>query len=94
MPRKEPLKYRLRDLWIDIADGHTAQLSVQGLFAADPYNDARWLVQYAVVNGLPYVSRVFNVEDLNFNGQIVRFLAFDCSNYSFPAAVRDSVFTT
>lgn len=94
VPRREPLQFRLRDLWITVTGERIAQLATQGLFAEPPFDTARWLVRYEAIGGVPYVKRVFNVEDLAIAGQTVRFLSFACDGYTFPASVASGTFTS
>jgi len=93
-PLRDPLVYRLRDLWVDANSYRTLQLGVQGLFEGKPYDEARWVVTYVDFNGRSYVQQIHTDEILRFGmDRFVSGLQFDFVQYDFPPSLPDLTFT-
>lgn len=92
-PLRNPHVYRLRDLWVDSVTYATVQLSVQGLFEGKPYDDARWTVAFAPIDGRYYVQQIRTDDSLRFGmDRIVTGLEFDFVAYAFPEAIPGMTF--
>jgi hypothetical protein len=55
-PRRDPQKYRLRELWIDAYTFAVLKLVVQGNFINAPMSTVPWLVTFQNVGGLTYID--------------------------------------
>jgi hypothetical protein len=66
-PRRDPQKYRLRDLWIDAYTYSVLQLVVQGNFTNAPMSMVPWLVTFQTVDGLTYIDTESAQDALVFN---------------------------
>jgi len=87
-PLREPGRYRLRELWVGVADAQTLRLSVAGLFAGKPYDGARWTVDYVAEGGRPYVQQIKTTDTLRFGAdRSVRGLEYDFVQYAFPQTI-------
>jgi len=92
-PLRNPHVYRLRDLWVDTASSATVQLAVQGIFQGKPYDDARWMVGFAAIDGRSYVQQIRTDDSLRFGlDRIVTGLQFDFVAYAFPDSIPDMTF--
>ena len=92
-PLRDPLTYRLRDLWVDANTYRTLQVGVQGLFEGKPYDEARWLVTYVEFAGRSYVQQIHTDETLRFGlDRYVSGLQFDFVQYDFPQSLPDVTF--
>ena len=92
-PLRDPRRYRLRDLWVDASSFTTLRLAVQGLFAGKPYEDARWIVNYAEFDGRPYIQQIRTDDTLRFGlDRYVSGLQFDFVQYAFPGSLPDITF--
>jgi len=92
-PLHNPRVYRLRDLWVDSTTYATVQLAVQGLFEGKPYDNARWTVGFASIEGRSYVQQIRTEDALRFGlDRIVTGLEFDFVAYVFPDAIPGMTF--
>ena len=55
-PLEDPLKYRLRDLWIDTKTYLTQRARIAGNFTDAACERVSWLVQFTQIDGATYVS--------------------------------------
>jgi hypothetical protein len=54
---RRPKEYRLRELWLGANDYLPRQALLSGNFTVAPLVDVPWLVTFANVDGVPYISR-------------------------------------
>lgn len=67
-PRRDPGKYRLRDLWIDAYTYHVVKLVTQGNFTGPPMNAVPWEVTFQDIGGVTYVDTETADAPLVFRG--------------------------
>ncbi len=92
-PLRSPHVYRLRDLWVDMANYATVQLAVQGIFEGKPYDDARWTVAYTPIAGRYYVQQIRTDDSLRFGlDRVVTGLEFDFVAYELPVSLPAMTF--
>jgi len=88
VPLREPGRYRLRDVWVAVADAQTLRLSIAGLFTGKPYDGARWTVDYVAEGGRPYLQQIKTTDTLRFGAdRSVPGLEYDFVQYAFPQAI-------
>jgi hypothetical protein len=68
-PRRDPARFRLRDLWIDDASFVTHQAQVQGNFTAGPGPTLPWLIRFSVQGDLMYLSSETALAPMNYLGR-------------------------
>lgn len=68
-PRRNPARFRLRDLWIDDASFVTHQAEVQGNFTAGPGPALPWLIRFSVADDLMYLSSETALAPVNYLGR-------------------------
>lgn len=56
-PLREPLKYRLRDLWIDSHTYVTERARIGGNFTDVAAENVPWMVRFAQIGGATYIAR-------------------------------------
>lgn len=56
-PLRDPLKYRLRDLWIDTKTFVTARARIGGNFTDTACENAAWMVRFQQIGGATYIAR-------------------------------------
>ncbi len=57
LPLRRPKENRLRELWIGATDYLPRKASIAGNFTMAPLVDVPWTVDFAVIDGAPYVAR-------------------------------------
>src|SRR6185312_2528311 len=67
-PLRDPAKYRLRDLWIDVYTYEVLKLVTQGNFTGPPMNAVPWAVTFQDVGGATYVDTETAEAPLVFRG--------------------------
>lgn len=67
-PLRDPAKYRLRDLWIDVYTYQVLKLVTQGNFTDAPMNAVPWEVTFQNVGGVMYVDTETAEAPLSFRG--------------------------
>jgi hypothetical protein len=55
-PLRDPLKYRLRDLWIDVATYRTDRARIAGNFTDTAMEQVPWMVRFRQVGGATYIA--------------------------------------
>ncbi len=68
-PRKDPHRYRLRQLWVDVSTSATWRLSLALNFIRGPGTSAQWIVDFEDVDGIHYIAAENATEPLAFGGQ-------------------------
>ncbi|HXM07438.1 MAG TPA: hypothetical protein VN936_08235, partial [Candidatus Acidoferrum sp.] len=56
-PRHKPKDLRLRELWVGTGDFLPRQALISGNFTVAPLVDVPWLVDFSVVDGVPYIAK-------------------------------------
>ena len=56
-PLRKPKDNRLRELWVGTSDYLPRKATISGNFTTAPLVDVPWTIDFAVVNGTPFVSR-------------------------------------
>lgn len=56
-PTRDPLKYRLRDLWIDTTTYQTRRARIGGNFTDDATERVPWMVRFAQIGGATYIAQ-------------------------------------
>jgi hypothetical protein len=57
VPRHKPKDLRLRELWIGTSDFLPRRALISGNFTVAPLVDVPWLVDFRVLDGVPYIAR-------------------------------------
>lgn len=65
-PRRDPAKYRLRDLWVDVYSYSVLKLVTQGNFTGAPMNAVLWEVTFQDIGGAMYIDTEMALEPLAF----------------------------
>jgi hypothetical protein len=65
-PRREPAKFRLREMWIDAYSYDVLKLKIQGTFTGPPMNAVPWEITFQDVGGAMYVDTEKAEEPLAF----------------------------
>lgn len=68
-PRRDPAHFRLRELWIDEQRYATRQARVQGNFTAGPGPTLMWLIHFADVGSVTYITREDAMQPLRYLGR-------------------------
>lgn len=55
-PLRDPLKYRLRDLWIDTATYQTERARIGANFTDVAMEDVSWMVRFQQIDGATYIA--------------------------------------
>lgn len=67
-PRRDPTKYRLRELWIDAYTFQVVKLVTQGNFTGAPMNAVPWEVTFQDIGGAMYIESETARAPLIFRG--------------------------
>ncbi len=65
-PRRDPAKYRLRDVWVDVYTYVVLKLITQGNFTGSPMNAVPWEVTFQDIGGAMYIDTEKAEEPLAF----------------------------
>lgn len=68
-PRREPSRFRLRQLWIDAQTYATREAAVQGNFTAGPGPTLPWLIRFAISGNLMYIQDESAMTPVNYLGR-------------------------
>ncbi len=90
-PLRHPKDNRLRELWIGTADFLPRRAIVAGNFTVAPLVDVPWTVDFAVLDGAPYVSRESASSTLYLtHRRVVRDAIIAFENISEPTSIYDA----
>jgi hypothetical protein len=56
VPLRDPRRYRLRDMWVDVYTYHVLKIRVQGNFTGAPMTQVSWIVTFQDVAGSTYID--------------------------------------
>jgi hypothetical protein len=86
-PLRDPRRLRLRELWVSKRDYMTEKLVVEGISDGEPYDRARWVASYALLNGRVYLKQIKNESPLHFGLTTVQQMEIDFVDYHFPESL-------
>ena len=90
-PLRRPKANRLRELWIGMDDYLPRRAAVAGNFTLAPMVDVPWTVDFAIVDGAPYVSRETAAVTLRLpHHRVVRDATIAFEDVREPASIYDA----
>jgi hypothetical protein len=67
-PTGDPHRFRLRDVWVDVASGATRRVVNAGNFVDGPWPGLTWTIDFASVDGALYIAREHAGDPVAFRG--------------------------
>ena len=87
-PLRDPKNNRLRELWVGTSDYLPRRAAISGNFTRAPLVDVPWTIDFAIVDGVPYIARESAGATLYLaHGRVVRQAAIAFEDVREPAAI-------
>ncbi len=69
-PTHDPVRLRLREMWVTAGTFVTRRILISGNFSKDPYDTVPWLIEFTRIGGADYIARETAEAPLDFGDTV------------------------